>query len=316
MAAVTALLLLVSLLALLFSIAWWVGARLVRAERVSALHWAVFGALLSLSMAVVALAAEADLPLLLPVGNGLFLLALAASHRGLACFLGLPTRDGIVAGLLAVAMLVIVAVPSGGDGVALRVAALSAAAVLMTLMSMVGSRRRLLGEFGRGTTRMTLAAMALWIAALFGVRGVLALLSPESLGSGVTQPTPLNLVTAVLLPLLLTQFNLTLAYLLIARLVGRLQSLSERDPLTELLNRRALDTALQREWQRFQRHGHGFSVLMIDIDRFKRLNDEHGHAAGDTALRELAGRLAASARQGDVLARTGEEKDCHASKIK
>lgn len=310
MATVTALLLLVALLALLFGAAWWAGARLVRAERVAALHWAVFGALLAVSMAVVALAAESRMTVLLPVGNGLFLLALAAVHRGLACFLGLPTRDGIVTGVLVLAMVVIVAVPSGSEGLALRVATLSAAAVGLTLISMAGSRRRLLGEFGRGTTHMTLATMGLWIGALFGVRGVLAIATPEALGADVTEPTALNLVTALLLPLLLTQFNLVLAYLLIARLVGRLQSLSERDPLTKLLNRRALDTALQREWQRFRRHGHGFAVVMVDVDRFKRLNDEHGHAAGDTALRELAQRLATSARQGDVLARTGGEEFC------
>lgn len=68
--------------------------------------------------------------------------------------------------------------------------------------------------------------------------------------------------------------------------------LSVTDPLTGLCNRLHLDKVLDDEAARMERHGRLFSVIIADIDHFKRINDEHGHAVGDAALREAAGVLA------------------------
>ncbi len=83
-----------------------------------------------------------------------------------------------------------------------------------------------------------------------------------------------------------------------------------RDALTGLYNRRFLDEALPRELARAARDGAAVGVLMIDIDHFKRFNDEHGHAAGDAALRAVAARLQATARTGDLVCRYGGEELC------
>ncbi|MBL0220301.1 MAG: response regulator [Myxococcales bacterium] len=71
------------------------------------------------------------------------------------------------------------------------------------------------------------------------------------------------------------------------------------DLLTGVLNRAGLDAALHREQQHALRTGEALSILMIDLDRFKTLNDEHGHLAGDRALRCVCGR-AARGRAGAV----------------
>ena len=80
------------------------------------------------------------------------------------------------------------------------------------------------------------------------------------------------------------------------------------DPLTELPNRRALDDCLRREWSRALRQGGGLSVIMADLDRFKQINDMHGHPAGDKVLRGTARAIAAQCRQSDLPARYGGEE--------
>jgi len=98
--------------------------------------------------------------------------------------------------------------------------------------------------------------------------------------------------------------------MVVGRLVTQLQQLSERDALTGLLNRRALAPLLQREAGRLRRYGETYSLMMIDVDHFKSLNDEHGHAAGDAALRKLADVLRDAAREVDHIARLGGEEFC------
>ncbi|MFZ2298276.1 MAG: sensor domain-containing diguanylate cyclase [Aquabacterium sp.] len=88
----------------------------------------------------------------------------------------------------------------------------------------------------------------------------------------------------------------------------RLSELAHTDALTGLNNRRAYDQQLAREWRRVQRNGAPLSVLLVDADHFKAVNDQHGHAVGDHVLRVLAGVLQESAREIDVAARVGGEE--------
>lgn len=80
------------------------------------------------------------------------------------------------------------------------------------------------------------------------------------------------------------------------------------DHLTGLANRRRFERQLEREVGRTQRFAHPFVLLMLDIDRFKELNDNHGHQAGDEAIRKLAKVLQAGTRGIDVAARVGGEE--------
>ncbi len=87
-----------------------------------------------------------------------------------------------------------------------------------------------------------------------------------------------------------------------------LREQSIRDPLTNLFNRRFLDESLDRELARARRDGVPLAVLMIDIDHFKRLNDTHGHPAGDEVIRRLGKLLRSGARGGDLPCRYGGEE--------
>lgn len=80
------------------------------------------------------------------------------------------------------------------------------------------------------------------------------------------------------------------------------------DALTQAPNRRSFDKRLGEEFSRYKRHGAVFSVVLIDIDFFKRINDTHGHVAGDRVLRAVAGVIAEQLRESDLLARYGGEE--------
>jgi len=82
------------------------------------------------------------------------------------------------------------------------------------------------------------------------------------------------------------------------------------DGLTQIHNKRYLNEALDREVLRARRHQRDLSVLMFDIDFFKRVNDQYGHLAGDYVLRELAKIVQERIRRDEVLARYGGEEFC------
>jgi two-component system cell cycle response regulator len=93
-----------------------------------------------------------------------------------------------------------------------------------------------------------------------------------------------------------------------SRLVDRLRNLSIRDGLTDLYNHRHSVELLGHEFERVGRYEGGVTVLMIDIDHFKRVNDELGHPAGDIVLREVARLIKDTLRSVDALGRYGGEE--------
>jgi diguanylate cyclase (GGDEF)-like protein len=143
---------------------------------------------------------------------------------------------------------------------------------------------------------MVLAPQSIAAAPLHGGRGVLGVLSVAR-----TEPPPLQVEDLDRLTLLA---EIAAPHIDVARLAV----LSQTDPLTLLFNRRFLDEVLPREMDRARRYGHPFSLLMIDLDHFKRVNDRHGHAVGDEVLRSFGDRLRAFSRFADVASRWGGEE--------
>lgn len=107
-------------------------------------------------------------------------------------------------------------------------------------------------------------------------------------------------------PLLLARVKTQLR---IKRLTDELRNIATIDALTELRNRRSFEELLREEWSRCLRAGEPISLLMVDVDHFKKFNDHYGHPAGDGCLRTVAQVLAAATqRPGDVAARYGGEE--------
>lgn len=89
---------------------------------------------------------------------------------------------------------------------------------------------------------------------------------------------------------------------------ARLQRDGLTDMLTQVANRRFFDRRLREEISQWQRRGEDLSCLLVDLDRFKLINDQHGHQAGDLVLQEVARTLSKGLRESDVLARYGGEE--------
>ena len=87
-----------------------------------------------------------------------------------------------------------------------------------------------------------------------------------------------------------------------------LQDLADKDGLTQVFNNRFFQSALNAEMSRSRRQGHSLSLVLMDIDHFKRFNDDYGHLAGDFVLAEFARVLGENLREHDVLARYGGEE--------
>ena len=87
-----------------------------------------------------------------------------------------------------------------------------------------------------------------------------------------------------------------------------LDRLSKTDNLTKLLNRGAWESLLNSEFERFRRYGHDCTLIMLDIDHFKQVNDQYGHQVGDDVIRHLADTMRHCLRHTEYLGRYGGEE--------
>ncbi|MFN4115339.1 MAG: diguanylate cyclase [Inhella sp.] len=155
-------------------------------------------------------------------------------------------------------------------------------------------------------------------ARTLGRRAGLALAAPFALATlfMLSRPLVVQRGDAALLPVptlwafieLLLLLNISLVVCVMARLLQVMRLRAEQDSLTGLMNRRAFEARLRHEQLRLQRGGAGYALVLIDLDHFKRINDELGHQAGDQALMQTAVRLREGLREIDALARFGGEE--------
>jgi len=96
----------------------------------------------------------------------------------------------------------------------------------------------------------------------------------------------------------------------IAAYERKLIELNTEDGLTGIYNRRYLESKLEEEFLRHQRYSRPFSVIMMDIDFFKKINDTYGHQCGDTVLQTLVKKISSNIRKVDIFARYGGEEFC------
>ena len=102
--------------------------------------------------------------------------------------------------------------------------------------------------------------------------------------------------------------TLALFWIEVRMMQAELSRVAHSDPLTGLPNRRAILVRFQEEASRAARHGEKFALAIFDLDRFKEVNDRHGHAVGDEVLKAAAAAFASAKRSEDVLARIGGEE--------
>jgi diguanylate cyclase (GGDEF)-like protein len=130
------------------------------------------------------------------------------------------------------------------------------------------------------------------------VYGLLQIFSDDPNGADLEAIRPLAIALADSMSLSLSSLALR----------ERLRNQALRDPLTGLYNRRFMEEVLESFALQAERRNAPMSAIMIDLDHFKQLNDQHGHAIGDAVLRDVAGVILASLRKSDVACRYGGEE--------
>jgi diguanylate cyclase (GGDEF)-like protein/putative nucleotidyltransferase with HDIG domain len=169
-------------------------------------------------------------------------------------------------------------------------------------MMIAGAAAIVLG-IGRGSVRRHLLSSRPWVATT-GLAGLIAI---AVLNSGVLQIAPTEVVVAITgVVILVARLHLTVREQ--GRLADQMHTLAETDVLTGMANRRVFERRLQRLASEALRYDRPVGMLVIDVDRFKLVNDGYGHPVGDEVLCQLAARIAASIRPSDTLARLGGEE--------
>ena len=302
--------LLIALVAVQFivhSLGWTMVARLTQRWRDAEGHFAAFWLLLAVGLMLYVPAwPSGSAPRNL--GDVLIVAAGAVQHRGMALYWGRRPSDRGYLVLLALTALTVMLSLTRAGGHGLRVAAVCVGACLMLLATV-----RLIWLRGRPETPTFAAVVAggysvLALALL--ARAVQALSVDATTKISIDAPGHLNVPLAILFLFMGGLINLAQIRLVLGRVLQRLTTQARTDALTGAANRRGLVQHLEQVHARAQQGGHGYVVLMLDIDHFKAINDRHGHAEGDSVLKRVAQNLRDGLRVGDVVARWGGEEFC------
>lgn len=291
---------------LLYATGWAVFALVLRENRAAFRQWCGFMLLMGLGHLLASQRGEPRTWACYVGADLCFLAGFVALRRGLECFLGAAPADREHALTLALFGLAYLWAGQDAQDSRWRVSLAYGANAWIVGRTLVVVMPAFVREFGARASWLLIGPGGL-VLGLFALRVGQQLLSPEQ-NYEMHQMTTSNqrLLFGYLLGA--AMINFTFMGLAMLRKVGRLRDQARLDPLTGLFNRRVLDQAAQEAWQRWQRGGAPFAVLSLDLDHFRRVNEAHGHLAGDGLLKQAAQRLSAVARKVDTVARTGGEE--------
>jgi diguanylate cyclase (GGDEF)-like protein len=243
-----------------------------------------------------------------PAGDLMLVLAPVAVHRGLLTFYRQTTPDVVYLGLMLLTLVVALLAPRVPGGEYQRVAwlhllvALGCGATALTFWQMVRRRMPMMAA----VVGASLLLMMITVLMRFG-QSMAPATAGVPLGSLVRGFDSGSIVSVFFVAGL---FNLVQIRLVLGRVLRRLLEQTQIDALTGVANRRGFMLALDGAHHRAARARSVYGLLIIDIDHFKRINDEQGHPAGDVVLRSVARLLAETVRMGETVGRIGGEEFC------
>lgn len=239
------------------------------------------------------------------VGNSFILFGFALQHKGSLDFMGEGRKHlRWVLGTVPIAALCLVYYTYARPSIVARIVIISMALAVITALTAsvlfpnsrgVPSQRAIaLIVAAYSVLNVARAAITLWIGAPQNFLEKDTFQGISMLGSG----------------LLLCALLLGFTWMLNARLQTDLEYAANIDSLTGVMNRRAIETLLKKEIPRSERLGEKLTLLLLDVDNFKQINDSWGHEAGDEVLRRVAEGIVSELRATDQVARWGGEEFC------
>jgi len=285
---------------------WLAAAGLLPQSRRPMLCWALHAGLSALGLVGFVAAARMGDELTRAAANFCVLGAMIALQTGVRLFVHRANawRWYVAAVLVALVVTWYGLEPAHG---AVRIATLSVLLAVLSLLTawdmQLAARWKLDWRW-----RLMLSVPIALVGVVFTARAVKALVDPSIAVAYVMANSSLNAGSAMIYLVVALAFQLTLVALVMSQFVTELTEASRFDALTGTLNRRAIDEALDAEVLRSRRLKEVFSVLMIDVDHFKDINDRHGHAAGDRGLQHLGTVFTTQMREIDRVGRYGGEE--------
>lgn len=266
-------------------------------------QWAWAGLLAACALFLVAARAIPPAPLSLSAAQVLITAGLLMAWDGFRRFLGRPRMKPLHALLPLTLLTVTVAMSHVQESLLVR--SLATTGVIALVSALIGRELWRAGAPCGPATRAV--AYAYLVNAAFSVlRGIAALADQASVGQAQSSGVPaLSLFWWLCFTVAVT---LGMALMTGERLQADLDRQASRDPLTGALNRRAFSQQADRELAHARRTGRPLAVMMMDLDRFKRINDLLGHAAGDDILCHFVAVAERVLRTEDVFARFGGEE--------
>lgn len=302
------LILLACFQALLYSGMWALAWVVLGDERRAVGHWLVYALSLAFGLGLMSQRPDMNPWWTDMVANLGLLVAFTCAQRGMLAFLRLPENNlemvlVVAAAVIGMLLLGPTPQPTGWIHPGYMVAAAIGWLVLRTTWR---SHATLREQFGP-----TVAWVVVGTNGLIGVsnliRVAIAVLKPQAIVP-LHIPSALNMFMVYMTIGVAAVFNFMFLFLIVLRLLRRLTVLVQRDALTGLFNRRAMEQMLDRAWSRWRRMAEPFTVVTVDLDHFKKVNDTWGHHAGDEVLKAAASKLVANLRAADVVGRVGGEE--------
>lgn len=295
---------------LLYALAWLLCAALLREPRRAVAHWG--GSMLAMAAAglLLALRNEPHGERAYPGAELLLVVGWVLVRRGHELFMHQQPADrehlawvgGVALGLLLLG--------PQADAARWRAGLLGAASAVIALRCQLTLAHRVRAEYGPWPSLLIGLPAGLVLAGGLGIGlgfgfGLQFLPLEWSRARGLTDAGSERVGLIVLGLVGAAAFNISHMTMLTLRLTRRLQAAALQDSLTGLPNRRVIEARLKHEWRRWCRHAAPFSVLALELDQFRRINDFWGHAAGDELLVQIGQRLQSRLRALDSVARTG-----------
>ena len=270
------------------------------------LFWALSNLVGALSAALVALRPVLPEWLAIPGSQTAILASLCLTWIGMRSFAGQRLPWSLVAGLLVLCVLLLTALPAIAESFSARAVVIS---VLLGTVNLVIAWELITAQRQEHLRTRT------FLALVFGLQGVFYayrswMARDYAPDASIFQNEPLQATTLLIANLKVLAWNLGALMMANERLNNRLMHAATCDALTNVLNRAGFRDLSGRQVQRSREGGNPVSVLLMDIDHFKTVNDGYGHDAGDRVLCQFAACAREVLRPTDLLARHGGEEFC------
>lgn len=295
------------LIAVFFCLCWLVIAKPLRLYYQSSVRFSAANGFFALSLILSAQQFYFSDVNLWVVADLTLLITLVMYNLALRHLLVLPSDPGVIRWLLIAAACTSVFHVLGWLSANITSVSLLIMALFMLVTTAWMKYRALATSFNHGIAAI-LSISDISLVAIIGMKSAMWLFFQREVITAIPLSSKNSPILMWVYIVLIIFINVTAVGTTVARLIIRMKHLADHDQLTGLLNRRAFETKLADHFGLYQRYGMPFSIIMLDIDHFKRINDKYGHAAGDVAIVNTANVFRETVRQTDVIARFGGEE--------